>query len=116
MDVFNKDIGGDKEGLLSHLDHSDIITKSLDQGRIRGSDPFSDSVNESELTDLLKILFFCFQLRTLVRNGFKPFPTKLLILFLASAIFSTSSICLTGIKLIFFRTYGGRSMKSLLFR
>jgi hypothetical protein len=58
MDAFNKDIGGDEEDLRSHLLHlndSHIITDSLDQGRIRGSYPFSDSVDEPELTDLSEI-------------------------------------------------------------
>ena len=52
MDALNKDIGGDEQGLRPHLDDSDIITDSLNQGRIRRGCPFSDSVDESELTNL----------------------------------------------------------------
>ena len=83
MDAFNKDVGGNEQGFRPHLDDRHIITDPLDQCRIRRGYPFSDSIDEPELTNLSQVLFFCFQLRTLVRNGFKPclpdrqaFPTE----------------------------------------
>ena len=60
MDVFDKDIGRDEQGLcprLPHLNDSDIITDPLDQCRVRRGYPFSDSMDEPKLTDLLKIVF-----------------------------------------------------------
>src|SRR4030042_773068 len=83
---------------------------------MRGSYPFSDSIDEPKLTDLSEDFYGHSQPRTLEGNGFKPFPTELLTLLLARAIRKTSSICLTGIKFIFVRTYGGRSMRSFVFR
>src|SRR4030042_2356518 len=116
MDAVNNNISSNEQDLCAHLNNRHIISNPLNQGGIRGIYPFSDSMDESELTDPPKIHLVRFQLRTLVRDGFKPFPTERLTFFLARAIFKTSSICLTGIKSIFFRMYGGRSARSFLFR
>jgi hypothetical protein len=65
MSVFGKDIVGNGKGFRPHFNHSDIIANPLDQSRIGGNHPFSDSIDEPELPDLSEDFSRDFQLRTL---------------------------------------------------
>jgi hypothetical protein len=62
VNPLDEDVRGSQQDPVSYPDHCDIVPDPLNQRRINGGHPLSDSLYESKLTDVAEHHFSSFSL------------------------------------------------------